>query len=558
MLKRPRDEDDKAWVDSTQQAYMLHRQFCWTSKQSRKCNTMPWDLKMRSPCQMLSDAMKPITWNSNLLPLPLTSQDAPTESETVMLDDAFTKVGLKAAKGGDKRLWDDRLSWERKCAYKKWCSLVCVKIGSWDIGRKVATSRDLEFARGGLNESIKDALASRAASTLHARASPLIKFAKFCRDRGKHPFPVSESMVYDYIKSSDQWAPTAPRSLLLSLSFSHHVLGLDGGDCGFKSRRIKGLADHAFYVDRKKLVQRPPLTVAQVMALERLVHDANSSRYDSIASGFFLLLVFGRLRFSDAMRISGYKLDLVDVGGTVSGFLECQAERTKTSVSLERKVHYLPVAVPVRSFVDPPWVVAWMELRDRMGLSDPSAPARPSPQEGGGWVRLPLTVGAAAEWLRSLLKIESNARNRVATHSCKAALLSMAAKYVRPRVLGAWLEQTVHPVGLTELYAIAVVYLLWKDFLRDKRVIFFCDNWAAIDVVVKGSSMLMRWRQILLAMEKADYETRCLSWTARVPSASNVADPPSRGDLSELSFLGPLKLCNPLCPLTLENLGSIL
>ena len=42
---------------------------------------------------------------------------------------------------------------------------------------------------------------------------------------------------------------------------------------------------------------------------------------------------------------------------------------------------------------------------------------------------MPLSVGAAGDWLRSLLKIESVARDRVATHSCKATLLAMSAKY---------------------------------------------------------------------------------------------------------------------------------
>jgi hypothetical protein len=40
-----------------------------------------------------------------------------------------------------------------------------------------------------------------------------------------------------------------------------------------------------------------------------------------------------------------------------------------------------------------------------------------------------LTVSAAADWLRSLLKVESSARDRLATHSCKATMLSMAAKF---------------------------------------------------------------------------------------------------------------------------------
>lgn len=70
-----------------------------------------------------------------------------------------------------------------------------------------------------------------------------------------------------------------------------------------------------------------------------------------------------------------------------------------------------------------------MELRQQEGLLDDSFPVLPSPLEGGGWSTIPVPVGAAADWLRALLKIESKAKDRVATHSCKATLLSMMAKF---------------------------------------------------------------------------------------------------------------------------------
>lgn len=151
---------------------------------------------------------------------------------------------------------------------------------------------------------------------------------------------------------------------------------------------------------------------------------------DRIAAGFFLLLVYGRLRYSDGLQLVNLQVDSTEVDGRVSGFLEAQAERTKTSVTLERKVRFLPVAIPLDSLVDPSWVRVWMALREEAGLNGrPPHPMLPSPQLGGGWSQMPLSVASAGDWLRSLLKIESVARDRVATHSCKATLLSMAAKY---------------------------------------------------------------------------------------------------------------------------------
>ena len=61
--------------------------------------------------------------------------------------------------------------------------------------------------------------------------------------------------------------------------------------------------------------------------------------------------------------------------------------------------------------MDDSWIPVWLELRQQAGLHGGQPfPMLPSPQLGGGWARMPLTVSAAADWLRSLLKVESSAR----------------------------------------------------------------------------------------------------------------------------------------------------
>ena len=68
-------------------------------------------------------------------------------------------------------------------------------------------------------------------------------------------------------------------------------------------------------------------------------------------------------------------------------------------------------------------------------------------------------------------------------------------------VLRGWLQELVHPVGLTELYGIVVVLKQWQHLLTGRRVILFCDNWTAIDVYIKGTSSRKLWRQMLLEIE---------------------------------------------------------
>ena len=97
-----------------------------------------------------------------------------------------------------------------------------------------------------------------------------------------------------------------------------------------------------------------------------------------------MLLIFGRPRFSDGMQITGMKVDAITVDGVQCGFLECQAERTKTSLTLERKTRFLPVAIPLLGFTNPCWVHAWLELRGQQGLQcKVGTPMITSPVQGG-------------------------------------------------------------------------------------------------------------------------------------------------------------------------------
>jgi hypothetical protein len=85
----------------------------------------------------------------------------------------------------------------------------------------------------------------------------------------------------------------------------------------------------------------------------------------------------------------------------------------------------------------------------------------------------------------------------------------------------------------------------------------FVDNWPALDVLVKGTSLQPEWRDLLLLLEDP-LEDNFMLWVARVPSASNVADHPGRGSVKELEFLKPYRCVEPLCPVTKFPLNSTL
>ena len=106
----------------------------------------------------------------------------------------------------------------------------------------------------------------------------------------------------------------------------------------------------------------------------------------------------------------------------------------------------------------------------------------------------------------------------------------------------------VHVIGLVELYACVVSLLHWKPLVASRRVVMFVDNWPALDALVKGTSLQLQWRNLLLLLEDPT-EDNFMLWVARVPSSSNVADHPSRGSVKELGFLQPFRRVGPICPL---------
>ena len=106
-----------------------------------------------------------------------------------------------------------------------------------------------------------------------------------------------------------------------------------------------------------------------------------------------------------------------------------------------------------------------------------------------------------------------------------------------------------HVIGLVELYACVVALRHWNKAFTSRRVIMFVDNWPALDVLVKGTSLQEDWRKLLLVLEDP-YLDSFLLCVARVPSSSNVADFPSRGSILELSFLKPFSCVRPKCPMS--------
>ena len=111
-------------------------------------------------------------------------------------------------------------------------------------------------------------------------------------------------------------------------------------------------------------------------------------------------------------------------------------------------------------------------------------------------------------------------------------------------------------LGLVELYAAILVLRFWRRHLEGRRIILFVDSWPALDSLVKGDSSVRLWRELLLVLENPEERLPMFLWFARVPSKSNVADPPSRGSSDELA-VWKLTVERPVCPLCKKMLSSL-
>ena len=81
-----------------------------------------------------------------------------------------------------------------------------------------------------------------------------------------------------------------------------------------------------------------------------------------------------------------------------------------------------------------------------------------------------------------------------------------------------------------ELFAILCAVIVWKQFITNCAVVVYTDNDAVRDCLIACNTSRCNARPILQSSFNA--------WMSRVPTDSNIADAPSRGDCKSLHELG--------------------
>ena len=122
---------------------------------------------------------------------------------------------------------------------------------------------------------------------------------------------------------------------------------------------------------------------------------------------------------------------------------------------------------------------------------------------------------------------------------------------VGDKVVDKWAASgVVHPVALTELYAVCLARHVWCKYIDNSKCVFFIDNQGVLDACIKGYSPVAEMKRLLLSFETLDKCAPTLAWFARVPSLSNISDLPSRGKWEELASLIDFEIVEPECFLT--------
>ncbi len=104
-------------------------------------------------------------------------------------------------------------------------------------------------------------------------------------------------------------------------------------------------------------------------------------------------------------------VDYVEVDKGRHGSLTLYTTEHKTSSVGARREQYLPLAIPWEGITSDPWLEAFLQLYESVGLQidkRPLGPLLPAPKVNGTFCARPVSTAEAAKWLRALLSGTSN------------------------------------------------------------------------------------------------------------------------------------------------------
>ena len=326
---------------------------------------------------------------------------------------------------------------KRASVISNWSSLVCIDLDAFSVGNALAVNPD-GTTHADVESSLRACFARKATSTLSKRFYALNRFVNHCCRHGLQFFPIREHVVFTYLQQLNgdpATAPSAGRSLLEAVRFASGVLGLKGDIGELGTTRIDGLA-----VELTKragpIQQAAPLSVQQVMLLERLVAESEDLQ-DRVIFGGMLVLLYSCGRFSDGQRAINMILDCdlatLDTDAIeCQGYLELQVLGHKGARSDILKRTFLPLVAPIFSLASVDWFRAWVHAREALGLTIGGKLNKPFLcrfRPSGEVMDQELTSAECSSLLRRALKLTGEQAASIKSHSLKTTALSWCCKH---------------------------------------------------------------------------------------------------------------------------------
>ncbi|CAE7304733.1 unnamed protein product [Symbiodinium sp. CCMP2592] len=116
--------------------------------------------------------------------------------------------------------------------------------------------------------------------------------------------------------------------------------------------------------------------------------------------------------------------------------------------------------------------------------------------------------------------------------------LSFLSLDLPDRVLNKLRQTSKHPIYEIEMLAVWAALSIWSEQLANTYSVLYIDNEAARGAFTSCKSGTLPGSTILEACVTLEEASRCRLWFGRVPTSSNIADNPSRGDCSQLVAMG--------------------
>ena len=338
----------------------------------------------------------------------------------------------KARMGTTPQAQDDA---KRAAAVKQWVEVVEAISGSCS---------SLHSGPAPSSDEMEDHLATKQTGTLLIRASAWRLFLRFAAATKVDTHDLSEGDVYGYLSHLKKTGAPASRAraFMQACGFAYGTCGFRVGGHVMASPRCNGAA--ALCMHRKRARRQRDVLKArwlELLELEVFItsqspEDSRFSLQEAAVGGFVLFCTHGRLRCSDGARIQVEPtLDEApgpdaDLGSTIEAVMK--GSDTKTGNTKSKTDVLFPATGLSKGLAGVDWAEAWLDIRGKLGMdAEADHTLMPKPLTDGSFAANRIEAGQLTEWMRHLLELLGVDRadlTNVGSHSCKATLLSIAAK----------------------------------------------------------------------------------------------------------------------------------